>query len=135
GRHNARFGAYGFAQQDDSLFRVVATDGSGSVASEKDSSSGGIFSFFAEDQFRATDWLTLNAGLRYTHFSAGIVEDKTDPRIGAALHIPKLGWVVRAFYGRYYEALPFTTVSGPLVQLVVDQGFFFVLLDSETVEL
>ena len=29
GRHNARFGVYGFAQQDDSFFRVVATDGSG----------------------------------------------------------------------------------------------------------
>jgi outer membrane receptor protein involved in Fe transport len=97
GRHNARFGTYGFGQQDDSVFRVVATDGSGSIASEKDSPAGGLFTLFAEDQFRATDWFTFNAGVRYTHFSAGVVEDKTDPRIGTALRIPKLGWVLRAF--------------------------------------
>jgi TonB dependent receptor/Carboxypeptidase regulatory-like domain/TonB-dependent Receptor Plug Domain len=134
GRHNARFGAYGFAQQDDSFFRVVATDGSGSVASEKDSPSGGLFTLFAEDQFHAFDWLTFNAGLRYTHFSAGPGEDKADPRIGAALRIPKLGWVFRAFYGRYYQAPPLTTVSGPLLQFAVDQGFAFAPLHGETDE-
>jgi len=134
GRHNARFGAYGFAQQDDSFFRVVATDGSGAIALETDSPRGGQFSLFAEDQFRATDWLTFNAGVRYTHFSAGLVEDKTDPRIGAALHIPKLGWVVRAFYGRFYQAPPLTTVSGPLLQFAADQGFSFLPLRGETDE-
>src|SRR5229473_7326322 len=134
GRHNARFGTYGFAQQDDSLFRVVATDGSGSIASEKDSPSGGLFTLFAEDQFRATDWLTFNAGVRYTHFSAGVVEDKTDPRIGTALRIPKLGWVLRAFYGRYYQAPPLTTVSGPLLQFATEQGFAFLPLHVETDE-
>jgi outer membrane cobalamin receptor len=134
GRHNARFGTYGFAQQDDSFFRVVATDGSQAIASEKDTPSGGLFTLFAEDQFRATDWLTLNAGVRYTHFSAGVVEDKTDPRLGVALHIPKLGWVARAFYGRYYQAPPLTTVSGPFLQLAVDQGFAFLPLHGETDE-
>ena len=134
GRHNARFGLYGFAQQDDSFFRVVATDGSGSIASEKDSPSGSLFTLFAEDQFRATDWLTLNAGVRFTHFSAGVVEDKTDPRIGAVLRMPKLGWVFRAFYGRYYQAPPLTTVSGPLLQFAADQGFSFAPLHGETDE-
>jgi outer membrane receptor protein involved in Fe transport len=134
GRHNARFGTYGFRQQDDSLFRVVATDGSGSIASEKDSPAGGLFTLFAEDQFRATDWITFNAGVRYTHFSAGVVEDKTDPRIGTALRIPKLGWVLRAFYGRYYQAPPLTTVSGPLLQFAAEQGFAFLPLHGETDE-
>ena len=135
GRHNARFGLYGFAQQDDSFFRVVATGGSGHIASEKDHPTGGQFSLFAEDQFRAANWLTLNAGLRYTHFSgAGVVEDKTDPRIGAALHVPKLNWVFRAFYGRYYQAPPLTTVAGPLLQFAVDQGFAFLPLHGETDE-
>jgi hypothetical protein len=134
GRHNARFGTYGFAQQDDTFFRVIATDGSGAIASERDHPSGGLFTLFAEDQFRATDWLTLNAGVRYTHFSAGVVQDKTDPRIGAALHVPKLGWVVRAFYGRYYQAPPLTTVSGPLLQLAANDGFSFAPLHGETDE-
>jgi outer membrane cobalamin receptor len=134
GRHNARFGTYGFAQQDDSFFRVAATDGSGSIASEKDNTSGGILSLFAEDQFRATDWLTFNAGVRYTHFSAGVVEDKTDPRIGAALRVPELGWVLRAFYGRYYQAPPLTTLSGPLLQFAAAQGVEFLPLHGETDE-
>jgi len=132
GRHNARFGFYGFAQQDDSFFRVVATDGSGDLASENDHPNGGQFSLFAEDQFRAANWLTVNAGLRYTHFSGRVTEDKTDPRIGAALRVPKLNWVFRAFYGRYYQAPPLTTVSGPLLQFAVDQGFEFLPLHGET---
>jgi len=134
GRHNARFGAYGFAQQDDSFFRVVATNGSGSSASEKDDTSGGVFSFFAEDQLRVADWLTLNGGVRYSHFSAGITEDHADPRIGAALRVPKIGWVFRAFYGRYYQAPPLTSLSGPLLQLAADQGIEFLPLHGETDE-
>jgi outer membrane receptor protein involved in Fe transport len=135
GRHNARFGAYGFAQQDDSFFRIVATDGSGNVASERDLPRGGQLSLFAEDQFRVTNWLTLNAGLRYTHFSgASVVEDKTDPRIGAAFHVPGLNWVFRAFYGRYYQAPPLTTVSGPLLEFALNQGFEFLPLHGETDE-
>jgi outer membrane cobalamin receptor len=131
GRHNARVGVYGFAQQDQSLFRVTATDGSGTVTSERNSPSGGLFALFAEDQLRATNWLTLNAGLRYTHFSAGLVEDRTDPRLGAALRVPKLGVVFRAFYGRYYQAPPLTTVSGPLLELAADQGVAFLPLHGE----
>ena len=135
GRHNARLGVYGFAQQDDSFFRVLATDGSGDMASENDHPGGGQFSLFAEDQFRAANWLTLNAGLRYTHFSgADVTEEKTDPRIGAALHVPKLNWVFRAFYGRYYQAPPLTTVSGPLLQFATQQGFEFLPLHGETDE-
>ncbi len=134
GRHNARIGTYGFAQQDHSLFRVVATDGSDSIASETDTSSGGLFTLFAEDQFRATDWLTFNAGVRYTHFSAGVVEDHSNPRLGTALRVPKLGWVARAFYGRYYQAPPLTTVSGPLLQFASSQGIAFLPLHGETDE-
>ena len=134
GRHNARLGLYGFAQQDDSFLRVAATDGSGQVAAEKVGPTGGQFSLFVEDQFRAANWLTLNAGLRYTHFSGGVSEDKTDPRLGAALRIPKLKWVFRAFYGRYYQAPPLTTVSGPLLVFATDQGFAFLPLHGETDE-
>ncbi len=134
GLHNARFGTYGFAQQDNSFFRVVATDGSGSIASETDTPSGGLFTLFAEDQFRVTGWLTFNAGVRYTHLFAGVVEDHTDPRIGTALRIPKLGWVARAFYGRYYQAPPLTTVSGPLLQFAATQGIAFLPLHGETDE-
>ena len=134
GRHNAHFGVYGFAQRDDSRFGVLATDGSGTVFSQTESPTGGLFSAFAEEQFRAADWLTLNGGLRVTHFSGTITEDKVDPRIGAALRIPRWNWVFRAFYGRYYQAPPLQTVSGPLLQFAASQGFDFAPLRGETDE-
>jgi outer membrane receptor protein involved in Fe transport len=40
-----------------------------------------------------------------------VSENAADPRIGAAIQIPRLRWVARAFYGRYYQAPPLVTVS------------------------
>ena len=134
GRHNAHFGIYGFAQQDNSRFGVIATDGTGTSLSQTESPTGGLFSAFAEEQFRATDWLTLNGGLRITHFSGGVTEDKVDPRIGAALRLPRWNWVLRAFYGRYYQAPPLQTITGPLLQFAASQGFGFTPLHGETDE-
>jgi len=131
GRHNARIGFYGFAQQDDSLFRIVNTDGTPSPSPQMSQPHGSLFSTFGEDQFRLTDWLTFNAGFRYTHFSGGITEDKTDPRLGAALRIPKLNWVFRASYSRFFQAPPLTTISGPLLD---STGSGFLPLHGETDE-
>lgn len=108
GSHNARMGFSGFAQQDDARFGPI--DSTGAIRTR--SPSGSVASLFAEDQFRLTNWLTLNGGLRYTHFSAGVVEHKIDPRAGAALRIPHLHWVFRAAYSRYYQAPPLQTLSG-----------------------
>jgi len=131
GRHNARAGLYGFAQQDDAFFGLVAADGSSAPLSQTEHPGGGLFSLFAEDQYRITDWLTLNGGFRYTHFSGGLTEDHVNPRVGAALRVPKLNWVFRAFYGRYYQAPPLLTVSGPLLQQAIDEGFDFLPLRGE----
>jgi outer membrane receptor protein involved in Fe transport len=38
---------------------------------------------------------------------------------------------VHAFYGRYYQAPPLSTVSGPLLQFALDQGFGFLPLRGE----
>ncbi|HLK03917.1 MAG TPA: TonB-dependent receptor, partial [Candidatus Acidoferrum sp.] len=131
GKHNARAGAYAFAQQDDSFFRIVTTDGTPSPSPQLSNPHGSLFSAYAEDQFRATEWLTLNGGVRYTHFSGGLVEDRTDPRLGAALRIPKLNWVARVSYSRFYQAPPLTTISGPLLD---STGSGFLPLHGETDE-
>jgi len=122
GRHNARLGFYGFAQQDDAFFRIVNTDGTPSPSPQSSQPHGSLFSLFAEDQIRLTNWLTFNGGFRYTHFSGDVTEDKTDPRLGAVLRIPKLNWVFRTSYGRYYQAPPLTTISGDLLT-ATDSGF------------
>ncbi len=86
---------------------------------------------FLEDQYKLTSWLTLNGGVRLTHFSSSLSENAADPRVGAAIRIPQLGWVLRGSYGRYYQAPPLATVSGPLLALAVKQGFGFLPLKGE----
>lgn len=130
-RHNAKVGYYGFAQHDNTLFALVANDGSGQAISQREKTSGNLQALFVEDQFKAFSWLTINAGVRFTRFSGSITETAGSPRIGAAIQIPHLGWIVRGSYGRFYQAPPLSTLTGPLLQTVLDQGLQFVPLRGE----
>jgi outer membrane receptor protein involved in Fe transport len=132
-RNNLRAGFYGFAQQDHQLFGVIFNDGSQPNLSPPDveNPDGSQVSVYAEDQFQATSWFTVNAGIRQTHFSGGVVENAASPRVGASLRIPKLNWVFRGFYGHFYQAPPLDTVSGPLIQFVNQQNLGFVPLHGE----
>lgn len=130
-KHNARFGFYGFAQQDNENIALQATNGSGVSLRHTESPKGGVEAVFVEDSFQATPWLTLNGGARLTHFSGAISENSADPRLGVALRFPHVNWVLRGFYGRYYEAPPLSTVSGPLLDFVLQQGLSFVPLRGE----
>jgi len=131
GKHNARVGFYGFGQQDNQLFGLTFNDGSNPNFSDTEKVSGGLEAIFAEEQYKATSWLTLNAGVRETHFSGGVTENATSPRLGAALRIPKLNWVFRAFYGYFYQAPPLITASGPLLEYVTNQNLGFIPLRGE----
>jgi outer membrane cobalamin receptor len=132
-RNNLRAGIYGFAQQDDQLFGLIFNDNSAPNLNPPDVENpvGSLVAVFAEDQLKATSWLTLNAGLRQTHFSGGVVENATSPRVGASLRIPRLNWVFRGFYGHFYQAPPLLTASGPLLQIVTNQNLGFVPLHGE----
>lgn len=131
GKHNARIGYTGFDQRDNTLFGITANDGSGLALQQREILWGSVNSLFAEEQYKATDWLTFNGGLRYTHYSGSVVENSTDPRAGVAIRLPKLDWVLRGFYGRYYQPPPLSTVSGPLLNLALQQGFGFLPLRGE----
>jgi len=93
--------------------------------------NGGVAAFFINDKFKVTPWLTLIAGLRETAFSATISEHATDPRLGAAIKIPRLNWVFRGFYGYYYQAPPISTATSQLENLATGQGFAFAPLHGE----
>jgi outer membrane cobalamin receptor len=133
GRNNARAGIYGFGQQDSQLFGLFFNDGSGtSPLRDTENISGGLSALYAEDQFRLTSLLTLNAGIRQTHFSGGVVENAASPRFGAAFRIAKLNWTFRGFYGHFYQAPPLVTLSGPSLQhIIINQGFAFTPLRGE----
>jgi outer membrane receptor protein involved in Fe transport len=133
-RNNMRVGLFAFAQQDDQLFGLACNQPGlcdnivPPVAANPD---GSVSAVYLEDQFRLTSWLTLNGGLRQTHFSGPIVENATSPRVGGSLRIPKLNWVFRAFYGQFYQAPPLTTISGPLLAVANDENLGFIPLHGE----
>jgi len=131
GKHNARVGFYGFAQRDSTQLDVQATDNSGLRISGTEIPTGNLEAVFLGDEYQAASWLRLNGGVRLTHFAGSISENAASPRVGAAVSIPKLNWTLRGFYGRFYEAPPLSTASGPLLRFVLDQGFGFIPLHGE----
>jgi outer membrane receptor protein involved in Fe transport len=142
GRHNFRAGVQAFGQRDNHLFAVDLSDGTQPVPPEREITWGSVAALFVEDQFKLASWLTLNGGVRLTHFrGTGIqvdppsrptlIENSADPRIGAALRIPRLNWVARAFWGRYYQAPPLLTVAGALVEQCNAEDCTFASLRGE----
>jgi len=129
GKHNARVGMQGFAQHDDQLFAL--TGPGANVPPGSALAWGSLAAGFLEDQYKLTRWFTLNGGVRLTRFSGQVTENVADPRIGAAIQIPHLGWVLRGFWGRFYQAPPLLTVSGPILEVAAAQGFDFLLLHGE----
>jgi len=130
-RHNASIGFYGFGQRDSESVNLIANDGSRLLLAQRQNTSGHLETLFLEDQYKALDWLTLTAGARITHFSGAIAENAASPRLGAAIRIPHLNWVLRGFWGEYYQAPPLSTVNGPLLNFAVSQGLDFIPLRGE----
>jgi len=128
GKHNAHFGAYGFAQHDVALFVAAKNPQSAPPVPpvrQQQALDGNLGAAFAEDQYQPWQWLTLSGGVRLTHFGGSVSENAASPRVGASVLIPRLRWVLRAFYGRYYQAPPLSTVGGPgtIFDVSDDQGF------------
>jgi outer membrane cobalamin receptor len=130
-KNNVDAGVYGFGQGDNQLFGGIFNDGSNPNFHDRESRTGGLEEVFVNDKFKLTPWLTLMAGLRQTHFSGNIAEDAVTPRFGVAFEVPHLNWVFRAFYGRYYQAPPLLTTSGPLLAFASNSNLSFVPLHGE----
>lgn len=128
GKHSARMGVQGFAEHQNS---VLALTSPSLTLRQRDSLWGGVGVAYLEDQVRIAEWLTLNAGVRLTRFTGALGENAADPRVGVAVTVPRLRWVLRGFYGRYYQPPPLTTVSGPVIDAALDQGFGFLPLRGE----
>lgn len=130
-RHNARIGVYGFGQRDEESIHLVANDGSAANVAQQMISTGHLEAAFLEDQLKVVSWLTLTGGVRLTHFSGAISENAASPRLGAAIRIPRLNWILRGSYGRYYQAPPLSTVAGPLLAYAATEGLGFIPLQGE----
>jgi outer membrane receptor for ferrienterochelin and colicin len=131
GKNNVRVGIYGFGQSDNQTFGLAFNDHSATNFTQAESIDGSLQAIFLEDQFKLTSWLTLNAGVRQTHFSGALVENNTSPRFGIAARVPHLNWTFRAFYGHFYQSPPLITASGPLLNFVTSQNLAFIPLRGE----
>ena len=130
-RNDLQAGVYGFGQHQYNYFSNQYTDSTPNVPASNIGVTGGVAAFFVNDKFKVTPWLTLIAGLRETAFVAGISEHATDPRLGAAIRVPRLHWVFRGFYGYFYQTPPLSTATSQLQTLASGQGFAFSPLHGE----
>jgi hypothetical protein len=112
-KNNLMFGFYGFHQHDDQLFALTFNDGSNPNLSQREQPSGTLVAVFIQDRINVRPWLTLTAG------------------VGASLQIPSVNWVVRGFYGRFYQGPPLITASGPVLNFVLAQNLGFIPLRGE----
>ncbi|MHB1672979.1 MAG: TonB-dependent receptor [Acidobacteriaceae bacterium] len=130
-RNTLQAGFYSFGQHDSYVFGSVFNNGSFQNFRINSGAAGGLTEEYVSDNFKATRWLTLIAGLRESQFVASITEIENDPRFGIAVQIPKINWVFRAFYGHYYQPPPLLTASGPLLNYANNNNTSFLPLHGE----
>lgn len=130
-RNSIQAGFYSFGQHDNYTLGSIFNDGSAQNFSTNDAASGGLIEEFISDNYKVTPWLTLIGGLRQSWFRGDFTEKETSPRVGAAVQIPKLNWVFRGFYGRYYQPPPLLTAAGPILGYANDQNTAFEPLHGE----
>jgi len=129
-KHNARAGFEVWGQQDNAFFGLTANPGNGTLA-QREQNWANSDALFLEDQYKATPWLTLDLGLRLTHYGGLVNENAADPRLGGAIQIPHLNWILRGSYTYYYQPPPLNSLSGPLLDFALQQGFGFIPLPGE----
>ncbi len=91
-KHNARAGVEVWGQKDNTFFGLTANPG-GQKLSQTERHWANSDAAFLEDQYKVNSWLTLDLGLRFTHYGGLVNENAFDPRLGGAIRIPRLNWV------------------------------------------
>jgi hypothetical protein len=129
-RHHALMGLETWRQHDNTLFALRANPGTLSAAQDF-APWANSEALFVEDQYQLTHWVSLSGGLRLTHYGGLISENAANPRLGAAMVIPKLTWVLHGYYATYYQPPPLDTLAGPLLDFALQQGYGFIPLHGE----
>ena len=129
-RHNAVAGVEIWGERDNTFFGLMENPG-GQVLNQQQKHWANSEAGFVEDQYKLTRWLTLDLGLRLTHYGGLVNENAASPRVGAAIRIPHLQWIVRGYYAYYYQPPPLDSLQGPSLQFAVAQGYGFVPLKGE----
>ncbi|MGC8549961.1 MAG: TonB-dependent receptor [Acidobacteriaceae bacterium] len=128
--HSIKAGLYSYVQHENDFFGSTFSNGFPSIA-QQSTITGGVAEFYVQDAWHPNRFITLFAGLRDSYFSAAITENYLFPRIGLAVEVPYLHWILRGFYGRFYQPPPLTSVSGPLLAYAQSNNTSFVPLHGE----
>jgi TonB dependent receptor/Carboxypeptidase regulatory-like domain/TonB-dependent Receptor Plug Domain len=123
GPNNLSAGLYTFYQDERDLFGLLVNDGSAnSVPNTKASTSAALFEGYLSDHLRFGRYITLLGGMRFSKYSSSLTESAVYPRIGASIEIPRLHWVLRGFYGHFFQPAPVQTVSRAILNYIHSQS-------------
>jgi hypothetical protein len=112
GPNNFSDGFYTFYQAEKDLFGLIFNDlSAANVPNTPVSPSAALAEFYLSDHLRVGRYITLLGGERFSIYHGGFDESATYPRIGATAEIPRLHWVLRGFYGHFFQPAPLETVS------------------------
>lgn len=116
-------GLYSFYQHESDLFGTIVNDGSApSQPNTGAAADAGLVEFYVSDHLHIGRYVTLLGGERFSFFRANLNEAAIYPRVGATIEIPRLHWVLRGFYGHFFQPAPLLTVSSSVLNYAAQQG-------------
>jgi len=116
-------GLYSFFQRENDLFGAQVNDGSApSEPNQPANANAGLVEFYVSDHLRLGQYVTLLGGERFSIYRAELDEAAIYPRIGATVRIPRLNWVLRGFYGHFFQPAPILTVSSSVLNYAGSLG-------------
>jgi hypothetical protein len=116
GLNSFSVGFYSFYQAENDLFGVQINDLSApSQPNTQANANAGLVEFYVADHLRLGRYVTLLGGERFSIFRSELNESAIYPRIGATVEIPRLHWVLRGFYGHFFQPAPIETVSSSVL--------------------
>jgi hypothetical protein len=117
-------GLYSFWQNEHDTFGVTdnTTAPPTIYPNEPANANAGLVEFYLGDHLRLGQYVTLLGGERFSIYRAWLDESATYPRIGATVRIPRLNWVLRGFYGHFFQPAPILTVSSSVLNYASSLG-------------
>ena len=116
-------GLYSFFQKENDLFGVQVNNASApSEPNQPADANAGLVEFYLADHLRLGKYVTLLGGERFSIYRAQLNESAIYPRIGATVRIPRLNWVLRGFYGHFFQPAPILTVSSSVLNYAGNLG-------------
>jgi TonB dependent receptor/Carboxypeptidase regulatory-like domain/TonB-dependent Receptor Plug Domain len=117
-------GLYSFVQAERDRFAVIdnTTAPPTIYPNQPGNANAGLVEFYLDDHLRLGKYVTLLGGERFSIYRAELDESAIYPRIGATVRIPKLNWVLRGFYGHFFQPAPILTVSSSVLNYASSLG-------------